>query len=737
MQAVANLSPLGVPATAVALFLALSVAWLVLAARRTRRAEGDERTAAWFGFWRAYRLCVEGGWVLWLVVAVALSLGERLAAALPAAPSGLLTLAVMFGPPLVVGFAGYLVARAVLARLHAVEVSAREAAFEALGRLLARGAPALCLIAAAWSLFDRQAAGSPPLWILAAFLAPVAGGALLRRTAFAAQALAEGELRDRAFELARRGGVPLAQLFLLPARRTRLANAFAHFRGVVMLTDHLVERLGRREVDAVLAHELGHLRHRHLRLRVQLLVPVFLGVAVLAALLQVPLTFAASWLDAEWMLAWGSGLVTGICVSAVLALYYFVSRRNERAADATSAEITQDPEAMISALGHLSRLGLMPTTWNAAIETFTTHPATLRRAQALAVRFGLPFERMRELLDNGLADDGHYPIPPAALAESRLYTTVWKQAASLRVGMTSMLAGTGVLVAVGVGVERAGLAAGPSLVVYLVAFALAALLTLELHNLLAAWGYEALRRKLAAALSGDAAAAVARGEGWFVGFGPSAAPRYYEGHGSWDVGHLLLAGGAFVYFGDGVAFALSRARIAGVRLGPGPPGWVAVPNLYVDWRGDDGRLRTFFVRGHARTLRGTRQQTERLLGVLREWQRRGGYTDAAPAAGGVAQEGGAATVDATAGTGGVAGTASDTPPPPRWGEVTGIPPQAAVTSSGLLVGVVFVAVLAWAGLDFFGAMGEFIPVLILAAARFVFPLWPVMRYREAKPEAVA
>ena len=697
------------PAATVALYLALSCAWLLLAARRAWRAEGDARTAAWFGFWRAYRLCVEGGWVLWLVVAVALSLGERLAAALPAVPSGLLTLAAMFAPPLVVGFAGYMVARTVLARLHAVEVSAREAAFEAAGRLLARAAPVLCLIAAIWSLFDREATGSPALWILAAFLAPVAGGALLRRTAFAAQALAEGELRDRAFELARRGGVPLVQLFLLPARRTRMANAFAHFRGVVMLTDHLVERLGRREVDAVLAHELGHLRHRHLRVRVQLLVPILIAVGVLAALLQVPLMLAASWLDAEWMIAWGSGLVTGTCVLAVLAFFYLLSRRAERVADAASAEITQDPEAMISALGRLSRLGLMPTTWSAVIETFTTHPATLRRAQALAVRYGLPFERMRELLESGIPDDGHYPIPPAALAESRLYTTVWKQAASLRVGMTTMLAGTAVPIAAGVGVARADLAVGPTLVVYAVAFALAALLTLELHNLLAAWGYEGLRRQLAAALPPAEAAAVARGEGWFVGLGPSPGPRYYDGHGSWDLGHLVLGGEALVYRGDGAAFALPRTRIAGMRLGPGPPGWIAVPNLYIDWLDDEGRPRTFFVRGQARTLRGMRQETERLLAALGEWHRRGTRS-------------------------GEMAIASELPPP-RWGEVTGLPPQAAVTGPGLLVGLVFVAVLGWAGLDLFGATGELIPVLILAAARFVFPLWPVMRYREPKPQA--
>ena len=699
----ATIAPsLGVPAAAVTIFLALTVGLLLLAGRRAARAEGDARTAGWFGFWRIYRLCVEGGWVAWLAVAVALSLGGRLAAALPALPRGLLVIAVTFLPPIAVGFAGHLVARRVLARLHAVEVTAREAALEAAGRLLARGAPGVFLLAAAWSLFDDRAAGSPALWVLAAFASPIVAGVLLRRAAIVAEALGEGELRDRAFELARRGGVALRQVLVLPARRTRTANAFAHFRGVVMLTDHLVERLGRREVDAVLAHELGHLRHRHLRVRVYLLVPVFLGVGVLAGLLQVPVMVAASWFEAEWLVDWGSGLTMAICVAAVLALYYMLSRRNERDADAASAEITQDPEAMISALGHLSRLGLMPTSWGAVTETFTTHPPTLRRAQALAMRFALPFERMRALLETGIGDEDHYAIPPAAAsAGSRLYTAAWKQAASLRVGMTSMLAATGVLVAAGVGVQRSELACGATLLVYGVAFAIALLLTLELHNLLPAWGYEALRRKLAASLPLEGAAAVERGKGWFVGLGPSNGPRYYDGHSNWDVGHLVIAGDTLVYRGDGTAFALPRTRLASVRLGPGPPGWIRVPNVYLDWRDDEGNLRTFFVRGHARTLRGARRETERLYATLVAWRQAA-----------------------------VAALAAGALPLPPWSDTIGVPPRAAIGGNSLFYGLLLASVVAWAGLDVFGATIELFPVLLLAAARFVFPVWPVLRYRE-------
>src|SRR6185503_11424788 len=154
--------------------------------------------------------------------------------------------------------------------------------------------------------------------------------------------------------------------------------------------------------------------------------------------------------------AWGQGLVVGGAVFGVLALFYLVSRRFERTADAASAELTQDPEAMIAALGRLSRLGLMPTAWSGLTETFTSHPPPLRRVQALALRHGLPFERMRELLKRGLDDGDRYPIPPAAVAETRSFTTAWKQATGTRLGLAVAVAGTAVAVAAGVGVERFG-----------------------------------------------------------------------------------------------------------------------------------------------------------------------------------------------------------------------------------------------------------------------------------------
>ena len=59
-------------------------------------------------------------------------------------------------------------------------------------------------------------------------------------------AVSHGALRDRLFALAAKAGTTLQQLYVMPTRRSRMANAFAVQGGVVMLTDWLLENLDRR-----------------------------------------------------------------------------------------------------------------------------------------------------------------------------------------------------------------------------------------------------------------------------------------------------------------------------------------------------------------------------------------------------------------------------------------------------------------------------------------------------------
>ena len=81
--------------------------------------------------------------------------------------------------------------------------------------------------------------------------------------------LAEGTLRDRILELARRLGFRTKGIFVMDAsRRSRHGNAY--FTGLgpvkrVVLFDTLVETMSEEEILAVLAHEIGHERRHHVR----------------------------------------------------------------------------------------------------------------------------------------------------------------------------------------------------------------------------------------------------------------------------------------------------------------------------------------------------------------------------------------------------------------------------------------------------------------------------------------
>ena len=69
--------------------------------------------------------------------------------------------------------------------------------------------------------------------------------------------LTVGELHDAIRDLADRASVRLDKIFLVPGLRTWFANAGAGSRSRILLTEYLVRELDRREVVAVVAHEIA------------------------------------------------------------------------------------------------------------------------------------------------------------------------------------------------------------------------------------------------------------------------------------------------------------------------------------------------------------------------------------------------------------------------------------------------------------------------------------------------
>lgn len=182
--------------------------------------------------------------------------------------------------------------------------------------------------------------------------------------------LKELQFANVAEEMAIAAGLPVPQLWVLPDDDL---NAFATGRDAghasIAVTQGLLDTLSRDELQAVVAHEMGHIRNRDILL--MLFVTCMLGAILLITELIVRSRRGSSRSRSRSsgggyiaLLVLGVVLVSWI-VSRIVAMA--VSREREYLADATSAELTRNPESLASALRKI-RESVQPTA--------VAHPAT-------------------------------------------------------------------------------------------------------------------------------------------------------------------------------------------------------------------------------------------------------------------------------------------------------------------------------------------------------------------------
>ncbi len=203
--------------------------------------------------------------------------------------------------------------------------------------------------------------------------------------------LADGDLRRRIFDYARSVGFPLDNVFVIDgSRRSEKSNAF--FTGFgkhkrIALFDTLMERHPAREILAVLAHEIGHYKKRHI-LESLIIGIIHMGVVfyLLSLFLTAPPLFSAFYLDQPSVYA---GLVFfGILyapIELVLGLLLQMrSRKNEYDADRYAVRTTGDPDALAGALKTLSAHNLTNLTPHPFyVLLHYSHPPVLDRLRAI------------------------------------------------------------------------------------------------------------------------------------------------------------------------------------------------------------------------------------------------------------------------------------------------------------------------------------------------------------------
>ena len=209
--------------------------------------------------------------------------------------------------------------------------------------------------------------------------------------------LPEGELRRAILSYAKSVGFPLKNLFVMDgSRRSSKANAF--FTGFgknkrIALFDTLIEKHSVPGLVAILAHEIGHYKKRHV---VYGMVIRILHIGVMFYLISIFVSRAGLFkaFHIEHPSVYAGLVLFGLLytpVEMVLSVFMQIySRRNEYQADRYAAETTGGPDSMIQALKLLSLHNLLNLTPHPLYVFLNySHPPVLARIRALGqIRMG-------------------------------------------------------------------------------------------------------------------------------------------------------------------------------------------------------------------------------------------------------------------------------------------------------------------------------------------------------------
>lgn len=176
----------------------------------------------------------------------------------------------------------------------------------------------------------------PGAMVLAAALVFLFAPEILRRVLHT-ERLEDGPLRRRLEAMCRRSNMRCRDILVW---RTHSSMGNAAVMGMVprmryvLLSDLLLETMTDDQVEAVFAHEMGHVVHRHMAWFVVFFVVLWIGMAGVE-----------QWLSASLLTEGGPGWVNPVLAAGVffwmLLLFGFLSRRFERQADVYAARTMQ------------------------------------------------------------------------------------------------------------------------------------------------------------------------------------------------------------------------------------------------------------------------------------------------------------------------------------------------------------------------------------------------------------
>lgn len=227
---------------------------------------------------------------------------------------------------------------------------------------------------------------------------------------YGAKQITSGGIYNIVFELARDAGLPMPKVYMI---ETAQPNAFATGRNPrhasVAVTRGIVDLLDARELRAVIAHELAHIKNRD-----TLIMTITATIAGALSMLANFAMFTGGRRDQPGG-ALGTLAVVILAPLAAMLVQFAISRTREYAADHIGAEICDDPQALASALEKIDYAArqvnnyvaeqnpatahlfiINPLHMRQVDNLFSTHPSTQNRVRRLRELFsGRPFNRPR------------------------------------------------------------------------------------------------------------------------------------------------------------------------------------------------------------------------------------------------------------------------------------------------------------------------------------------------------
>lgn len=195
-------------------------------------------------------------------------------------------------------------------------------------------------------------------------------------------------------------GLPMPRLFIIESSEI---NAFASGRNpknaVVAVTTGALDKLEKRELEGVLAHELGHVGNYDIRFMT--LVAVMVGmIAIISEIFLRSLWFSGGDSDNKGNVIFLMiGIVLAILAPIIVQIVQLsISRKREYSADATAIKFTRNPQGLIGALKKIKKdyeglegtkkirvaKAMAPLYFaNPFREIFSTHPDINKRIQTL------------------------------------------------------------------------------------------------------------------------------------------------------------------------------------------------------------------------------------------------------------------------------------------------------------------------------------------------------------------